>query len=363
MSGALADLQVLDLSEGVAGQFCSRLMADYGALVTLVEPTSGSVVRKMQPFREDSTESLLFFHLNTGKHSISIDRDTTSGRRLVASLASGSDVILVPAHGGSREFAAVCPTAVVCVVSDFGEDGALSAWQGSEMIHQALSGVMFENGKANGKPLYGCGRRSYYAAGVAAYISILTALLERRRSGKGQMIDISVAETAASMNYCRATQFSYNGTIERRGDVSRSVRTFLECRDGWIAIFPEGIWWRPTCEALGATQLLDDPGLADDNARQARWPEVVQALQALVAHRSAEDAAAAVRARGGIAAKALSLPELWTSDHLRARGYWQETTDGSAVLGPSFRMSRTPRVATTPPPRLGRRSADVLTRV
>src|SRR5262245_61193881 len=95
--GALGFIRVLDLSESIAGQFCCRMLADYGAEVTLVEPPQGSVTRTMGPFREQGkAESLLFEHLNVGKSSVVADRTSADGKALLADLAKAADVVVVP---------------------------------------------------------------------------------------------------------------------------------------------------------------------------------------------------------------------------------------------------------------------------
>jgi crotonobetainyl-CoA:carnitine CoA-transferase CaiB-like acyl-CoA transferase len=94
MVSALHGLHVLDLSDSVAGQFCGRMLADYGADVTLVEPPVGTATRRAPPFHPSAgtAESLLFQHLNVGKSSINLDHRTPSGRRLLLALAERSDV-------------------------------------------------------------------------------------------------------------------------------------------------------------------------------------------------------------------------------------------------------------------------------
>ncbi|HKF77174.1 MAG TPA: CoA transferase, partial [Candidatus Dormibacteraeota bacterium] len=88
MDSALAGLRVLDMSESIAGQFCGRLLCDYGAEVALIEPNGGSAVRRLGPFSRHDGSSLLFWHLNTGKRSLAIDLATEDGPRTLAALAS-----------------------------------------------------------------------------------------------------------------------------------------------------------------------------------------------------------------------------------------------------------------------------------
>src|SRR5579859_562358 len=97
MGDALEGFRVLDLSESVAGQFCCRMLADFGADVTLVEPPQGSVLRTMPPFdpQPNGLGSLLFFHLNLGKRSIALDHRSTNGWNRLLGLAREADVIVV----------------------------------------------------------------------------------------------------------------------------------------------------------------------------------------------------------------------------------------------------------------------------
>ena len=97
MAGALEKFRVLDISESIAGQFCCRMLADFGAEVILVEPNAGSVVRSMGPFdpKQDGLGSLLFFHLNLGKRSITLDHRSTGRFGALLQHAKSADVVVV----------------------------------------------------------------------------------------------------------------------------------------------------------------------------------------------------------------------------------------------------------------------------
>src|SRR5205814_850531 len=157
-----------DLSDSIAGQFGCRMMADFGAVVTLVEPPQGSPTRAIPPFdpAKDGLGSLLFFHLNLGKQSVVIDRTTAQGRAQLLELAKTADAIVVGVDADRNALQEANPYAVVALVSDFGDDGPFRHWRGSEMIFQALSGMMYVNGSGDREPLYGVGHRAQYATGV-----------------------------------------------------------------------------------------------------------------------------------------------------------------------------------------------------
>ena len=335
-SGALGGIRVLDTSAGVAGQFCGRMLADYGATVTLLEPREGAATRRVGPFRADGS-SLLFFHLNHGK-----SLDGLSG---MLGRAGTADVVITDDAELGDAVAASCPTCVVCIVTPFGSDGPLADWRGDEMMFQALSGIMHNNGEYGRKPLYGVGHRASYAAGVAAYNGVLAALIARERHGQGQFVRIDITETAASMCFPYAMQYIYNDTIRRRNDQKQPICP-VECRDGWVCIWIYPHLFARACTLLGLPELIADPRFQDTLTRQHNWSEFVAIINRHLRDRGAEDLVAELQAHGIIAAKTYRLTELLASGHLRQRGYWEtvETADGPrVVLGPQFRFSATPR--------------------
>jgi crotonobetainyl-CoA:carnitine CoA-transferase CaiB-like acyl-CoA transferase len=354
MPTALEHLRVLDLSESVAGQYCSRMLADFGAQVTLVEPPEGSAIRRRGPFRANG-DSQLFLHLNLGKTSVKLDRAAPDGWHLLLELTADADVVLVPTGVDRAAIAARNDQAVVCLISDFGEDGPRRHWHGGEMIHQALSGVMYRNGKPDREPLYGVGQRVSYTSGIAAYTAILSAIFARPRLGSGQQVSIDVCETAASMTYGTASQYFYNGVVEPRSVPPRLPSAVVKCRDGWLSIFIYDYRWRETWHALGAPEVADDPRFAKVESRMDHWPDVVRRIERQIADMAASDVVNRLQAAGAIAAKAATPADLAASEHLAARNYWEtiDTPDGPrCILGPPFRMSATPRAVRTDAPPL-----------
>jgi crotonobetainyl-CoA:carnitine CoA-transferase CaiB-like acyl-CoA transferase len=346
VASALGHLRVVDLGESIAAQYCSRLFADFGADVTVVEPPNGSVTRRLGPFRPNG-DSQLFLHLNLGKRSVVADRTVPDGWSRILELAKSADVILTPPGVDRAAIAAQNDQAVICLISDFGEDGPRQAWRGGEMIHQALSGVMYRNGKPDREPLYGVGHRASYTAGVAAYTAALSAIFARARIGRGQEVSIDVCETAASMTYGMASQYFYNGVVDPRSVAPRLPSAVVRCRDGWLSVFIYDYRWRETWVALGAPEVATDPRYAVVESRMDRWPEVIRLIERQTAHMSADDVVRALQAVGAIAAKAATPADLAASEHLAARNYWEdiETPAGRRrILGPPFCMSATPRV-------------------
>jgi crotonobetainyl-CoA:carnitine CoA-transferase CaiB-like acyl-CoA transferase len=360
-SEALDGVAVLDLSESIAGQFCGRLLADFGAAVTLVEPSEGSAVRRLGPF-DAAAHSLLFFHLNTGKRSLALDR--TQGDAVLGALAARADVALVGTEVDRARLRAANPRLVIGLTTPFGSDGPFAGWKSSEMILQALSGMMHNNGDPGRPPLYGCGQRASYAAGLASYCGIVAALLARRAGATGQDVIVDAAETAAAMGFPYVMQHIYNGTVRRRGDQVQPVAR-VKCRDGWLCIWIYNHRFATACRTLGVPELIDDPRFKGPRDRLANWDALVETLQRLLAERNAEEIVEVLQAAQIIAAKASRPSELRFDRHLAARAYWEAVATGGGmqtILGTPFRMSRTPRRVRGAAPRLGEGNGEMLGR-
>jgi crotonobetainyl-CoA:carnitine CoA-transferase CaiB-like acyl-CoA transferase len=342
---------VLDLCDGVAGQFAGRILADLGAEVLLAEPPGGSRVRALPP-STPAGDSALFWHLNTGKIAVTLP----AGRGRIpaaARLAAGRDAVIADDATTARLLRAD-DQRVVCLVTDFAGHGPYAGWAGSDMIHQALSGLMFLTGRGAREPLYGAGQRSYYSAGAAAAAATLAALLERRRSGLGQQVELNVHEVAAAMSQNLVTRYSYNGSFPTRHKYAGACEIFA-CRDGWAVLFcPPGRWAR-LCHILGAPELGDDPRYATFAELVERWDEAAAGLAPLLKDRSVADTVAAAQQASVMSAPVMSLADVRACEHLAARGFWRGVDHHGRprpLLGPLFRMSGTPLAGPRPAPDL-----------
>src|SRR5699024_61824 len=156
-----------------------------------------------------------------------------------------------------------------CSITQAPDNSEYSKWSLDEMSHQALSGVMNMTGSVDREPVYGVGERGSYAAGTTAYISIVSALYERRKSGLGQRVDATVFESLAAMGQNLVSQFSYNRTAENRARYPGFL-ALVRCADAWVVMFAIRNW--PTlCEVFNLPELLSDPRYQTSGDRLARW--------------------------------------------------------------------------------------------
>lgn len=337
---ALEGLRVLDLSESVAGQYCSRLMAGYGAEVTLIEPIGGSWLRKATPISVEQGDSLLFYNLNLDKTYLQIDWRLKDGMRELRSRAAKADVVLVPQDFDSEGLRTALPHLVICEIGDFNQSGPYANWRGGEIVHQALAGTMYRNGRPGSEPLFGCGHRSYGMAGIAAYISVLSALRRKR----GDIARIDVHATAASASYQLANQYLQNGTVDLRGGQQNTAEMVVPCREGWVVIFVYPYKWETFCNILGLDELFSNPDYAQHLDRLARWPEIVRTAGLATQTRDAHEVMATMQEAGVPTMMAFRPSDLHESEHLRQRNYWREVdvSDGRPrlALGDVYRMEK-----------------------
>src|SRR5579871_1841182 len=277
---ALDGVKVIDATSTAAGQFCGRLFADYGAEVILVERPEGAATRLEGPV--DDEGSLRFRHLNQGKAGFTRRQGEAASE--LGRLIGEADIVLVDA---ADPIAAEAEDKIVCRVSDFGEHGPYAGWRGGEMVHQALSGVMFTTGDQAREPLYGVGRRADYACGATAYISCLAALIWRDRTGESQPVEALTAEATAAMAQNLVTQYSYSRTFASRRQYPGMLAQ-LKCRDGWLVLFAlRG--WPAICRIFGIANTAEDPRFNGIAALRRNWPEAVRLLREQARDRSVDE--------------------------------------------------------------------------
>ncbi len=248
----LADLKVIELSEFVSGPYCTKLMAGFGAEVIKIEkPDEGDISRRHGPFPDDIPEpekSGLYLYLNTGKKSITLNWQSKAGHKILDELVKQADVLVENLGPGVIDYCAfqeLNPTLIVTSISYFGQDGPYRNYKGSDIIAQALGGIMKLTGFPDREPLKIAGPQAEYQAGLNAAVATMAALCFRDETGIGQQIDISVMECLASILEGALLSCAYYGTLRQRDGArhpSIYPSTILPCRDGYIHLDSSTDW-------------------------------------------------------------------------------------------------------------------------
>jgi benzylsuccinate CoA-transferase BbsE subunit len=370
MTGALAGVRVLDLADE-SGALAGKLLAGLGADVVLVEPPGGSPLRRIPPFWRDlpdAERSLFFWFYATGKRSLVLDLDGAAGREELAALARVADVVVETGPpGGTDALRAALPRLVVASITPFGRTGPYRAWRASDTVAQAMGGMLAVNGHADGPPLRALGAQAYHQAGIFAAVGVVSALLARETTGRGQDVDVSLQAAVAGALEHVPGFWHQAGLVARRQGTLHWTRYFRvgRCRDGWVMHCTLGDWtslveW---VKADGAASDLGGPEWEDLKFRQANAEHLFDVLDRWAERYTVAELHEGAQLRR-IPYAAVRAPEALLRDpHLAERGFFVPIEHPDLGLtvpypGAPFRLEDAPwRVAR--PPRLGEHSADV----
>ena len=269
-AGVLEGVRVLDLSQDIAGSFCARLLADYGADVTKLEPPWGASLRRMAPFHGDDPhleKSLFFLVLNLNKLGATLNLETEGGRRVFRELARDADVVVETFHPGYlasvgldySTLEKLNPRLVLTSITPFGQEGPYSGFQGEEIVSYAMGAVMSISGTQDREPLKHGGFQAQYEAGLNGAATTSMALFLLESTGEGQHLDISTTECVSSTMIASQTLYPFTGAIEtRRKPVGTQFGHPMPCNDGWvIAQSGAGASRSDMARFFDKTQLMD----------------------------------------------------------------------------------------------------------
>ena len=270
MPGALNGIKVLDLAGDVAGSFCARLLADYGADVLKLEPPAGCALRRMGPFAQDDPhreKSLFFLVMNLNKKGATLDLEHSTGQRIFKELVSHVDVV-VESHRpgrlsslglGYQDLEELNPGLVMTSITPFGQDGPYSQFKGEEVVNYAMGMIMSISGLQGREPLKHGGFQAQYEGGLNGAAATVMAVFMKENTGLGQHIDLSITECVASSMMATQTAYAFmGGTQARQRSTGGQFTNPMPCADGWIIAQPGGgAFWDDIAEFFGTPELLE----------------------------------------------------------------------------------------------------------
>jgi crotonobetainyl-CoA:carnitine CoA-transferase CaiB-like acyl-CoA transferase len=258
------------------GGYCGLLLANLGAEVFLIEPPGGDPMRSEGPFQHDQShreQSLSFAAYHTNKRGIVLNLDDEEGRQTLRSLARNADVLVEDKSPGSLErrglgystLRSANPALVMTSITGFGQSGPYRDFRAPNIVAFAMGGLMNLCGHPGRAPLMGPCDVAYHLGSVHAAFGTLVALFQRRLSGVGQHVEVSLQEVLVADPFLRIiTRHSVTGEIPERAGHSQSttVAETYQCRDGYVRIFVnQPDHWRRFVEWLGRPPELLDPKL------------------------------------------------------------------------------------------------------
>ncbi|QUX27513.1 CoA transferase [Nocardiopsis akebiae] len=369
----LRGVTVVSLEQAIAAPYASRHLADMGARVIKVErPGTGDFARGYDS-RVNGMSSH-FVWVNRNKESLTLDIKDPRGNEVLRRLLARADVFiqnLAPGAAaraglGAAELHARHPELIVCDISGYGSPGPYETMKAYDLLVQSESGLLSVTGSGEEMAKVGISV-SDIAAGMYAYSSILGALLERARTGKGVHLDVSMLEaTAEWMGF--PLYYAYDGQEPptRAGAAHATIYPYgpFVARDGQVVLMAiqNEREWRAFCERfLERPALAEDPDYATNAARSANR----DTLRAVIARRFAEldgDEATSLLADVPVAyARVNSLADVWNHPQLAARGRWHQVdtpTGRVPALAPPGPRDPAPRM--DPVPGLGEHTDAIL---
>ncbi|THG75914.1 CoA transferase [Pseudomonas sp. A-1] len=387
MSGALANIRVLDLSRVLAGPWAGQMLADLGADVIKVErPGSGDDTRHWgPPFLKDAEgrdtrEAAYYLCANRNKRSLTVDFTQPEGQRLIRELAAQSDVLLenfkvggLAAYGlDYQSLKAINPRLIYCSITGFGQQGPYAQRAGYDFMIQGLGGLMSLTGRAADEE--GAGPVKVGVAltdiltGLHASVAVLAALNHRHASGEGQHIDLALLDVQVACLANQALNYLTTGVAPRRlGNAHPNIVPYQDfpTADGdFILTVGNDGQFRRFCEVAGHPEWADDPRFASNSARVAHRGELIPLIRQATVFRTTAEWVAALEEAGVPCGPINDLAQVFADPQVLARGMRVDLAHPHAGSAPGvaspLRLSATPVEYRNAPPLLGEHTETIL---
>ena len=346
---ALEGVRVLEVTDGIAGPYCAKLLADYGAEVVKIErPDATSMTQRQWAGQRAETsftveDTALFLHLNTNKKSVALDLESGDGQGLFRRLVSESSIVVESLAPGRMEslgigygsLKALNPGLVMTSVTPFGQTGPYRDYQYTELTVFATGGGMHREGIPERHPLKYGGEIAQYFTGTAAASATTGASVGALLTGQGDWIDISIMECMAGHPHQigRRAPFAYNGELDPRREPRTSaaggrepyaVGTF-RCRDGYMSFLPLGPrMWPNIARMIGKPELMEEPRFGSPELRTENRIELEAIFQEWLDRHTRAQAFQAAQDAGIPAGPVLTPPEVVADEHFQERGFFRE---------------------------------------
>ncbi|TMC47517.1 MAG: CoA transferase [Chloroflexi bacterium] len=267
----LEGTRILDLTRLLPGPFCTLMLADMGAEVLKVEDTSIGDYLRWQPPMVGETQGIFFAALNRNKQSMRLNLKPKEGKEVFARLVKTADVVVESFRPGRLDrlgvgyeaMAQVNPRIIYCAISGYGQDGPYRERAGHDLNYLALAGLLDLFGKRHGEPLMPPVQIADLTGAYLAAVGVLSALVARASTGRGQFVDISMMDGVVPWMISMLPRFWIDGQVPRRGEIplggAMPCYNLYECQDGqWLTLGAlEPQFWSTFCKMVGREEWMD----------------------------------------------------------------------------------------------------------
>lgn len=381
--GALDGIRVIDLTQVLAGPFCTQILADHGAEVLKVEPLRGDETRRLGPYRADDELRAIsgyYQSVNRNKKSIALDLKSPEGRQVLLDLIDGADAVVENSRGGVMErldlsyelLSSRNPKLVYAAIRGFGDprsgESPYAAWPAFDIVGQAMGGMMGITGPDANTPVKVGPGVGDLIPGLFAVIGIVMALMKARQSGAGQFVDVSMVDCVLATSERIVNQYSYTGRIpcpEGNRHPLLCPYGVVRAADGWLTLSaPTDAFWRKLLTLIARPDLVDDARYAANEARLARQDEVYALVEEFTRTKTKAELSELF---GGVIpfGPIYDVSDIFADPHFRIRDMLVDVDQpGSAtpvtVAGVPIKMSLTPGRVRHRAPLLGEHTREIL---
>jgi crotonobetainyl-CoA:carnitine CoA-transferase CaiB-like acyl-CoA transferase len=382
MSGVLEGVVVLDLTQVLAGPFCTMMLADHGADVIKIEPPEGDISRGLGPFyaHDAARQHGGYFHsVNRNKRSIVLDLKNDKDRTIFLDLAAKADVVVENFRTGVMDrlgfsyetLAARNPRLVYAAIRGFGDprtgESPYASWPAFDIVAQAMSGFMSITGP--GRPMKAGPGIGDIVPGIMLAFGIVAALRHAERSGQGQFLDVAMYDAMLSICERIVHQHSVTGLIPTSdGNHHPIVCPFsiFEASDGWVAIACTlESQWVELAHIMGRADLLEDPRLTTNPLRVQHVDIVAAAISQWASRLTRRQVAECLGGRVPFG-PVNNVADIMADPHIAARGMIAEVelpelARTLSVAGVPVHFAATPGTVRQAGPKLGEHTGEVMT--
>jgi crotonobetainyl-CoA:carnitine CoA-transferase CaiB-like acyl-CoA transferase len=372
----LSNVKILDISQIMAGPYCTMVLGDLGAEVIKVEKANGGDdSRQMGPYVNG--ESTCFFQINRNKKSISLNLKNQRARDIFYRLAIEADVIVENYRPGVTEslqidyetIRAFNPSIIYCSISGYGQTGPYSNKGGFDLVAQGMSGLMSMTGEPGKRPLK-TGIAVYdIGAGITAIYSILAAYIHKQNTGEGQHIDIAITECGLPWFAWEAAAYFAEGTVPQptgsRHRISAPYQA-VKAQDGYLMLgcANQRTWERLCLEVIKREDLLGDERFVTNSDRARNVEALEDILEEILSQQPIKHWLELCDTAGVPAGPINDFAQAMHDEHYLARGMVQEVSHPvigeMKTVGFPTKFSRTPLQIRRPAPLFAEHTDEVL---
>lgn len=382
-TGPLADVRIIDLTQALAGPFCTMLLADLGADVVKIEPPQGDMARYVGPHPDDRHECNFggyFASINRNKRSAVLNLKEPADRGALLSLVDTADVVVENARVGVMDRLGVGyevlrernPRLVYAAIRGFGDPrtgkSPYADWPAFDIVAQAMGGMVGTTGPSGSRGMPAGASVGDLFPGTLAALGIVAAVHASRRSGEGQFLDVAMYDAVLLLCENIVYKYSMADVVEGpkgHGHPALCPFDIYETEDGAAAIAaPTEPQWRALCEVMARVELVTDERSSDVFRRVAHRAFVNEAILAWSTAHSTAEVVSALAGRVPVG-PVNTAADIFADPHMKIRGMLAEVEQPGkgrpiTLAGPPIKLTGTPSGVYRRPPNLGEHTEEIL---